>query len=202
MFKDSFEEQLLVLTQAKDWKAVLELSESLPLDRKSKYLWTWPTGEALENLKSTLHQLGIQKLLSIGCGTGLLEWIIAESIGVSVYGLEVDRSWWESSYSPTSYIKLNFINEICMQPSFLQECCDTKKWDFALVFCFFNNGEAFREYLRLYHGSVVIIVGPSPEVGIHTDPAPLKADFCESGWKLLKYFNISNDDIISFYTKS
>ncbi|XP_055851425.1 uncharacterized protein LOC129915774 [Episyrphus balteatus] len=202
MFKDSFEEQLRVLTDEKDWEGVLKLSETLPLDKKSKYLWTWPTGEALQIIKSTLHELGIGKLLSVGCGTGLLEWIIKESIGAAVYGLEVDRSWWESSYSPISYIKLNFINDVHMDPCFLQECCDTKDWDFGMVFCYFNNGKAFHDYLRLYKGSVVIIIGPAPGVGIHTDPPPLKADFCDSGWKMLKYFNISKDDIISFYTKS
>lgn len=77
-----FVERLHLLTASKDWKQVLKLSETLPSSEKRKILWTWPTQNDVVKLAEIFHRLHISSILSIGCGCGLFEWILRESISI------------------------------------------------------------------------------------------------------------------------
>lgn len=66
----------------KNWKKVLKFGESLEINRKRKLLWFWPTENDLSVIKEIFKALNINQILSIGCGNGLLEWILMEAISV------------------------------------------------------------------------------------------------------------------------
>ena len=69
------------LAGEKNWKEIIRVGSALPLEEKKRILWAWPTEQNLNFLRSTLNELNLQTVLSIGCGTGLLEWIVKESTG-------------------------------------------------------------------------------------------------------------------------
>lgn len=125
------------------------------------------------------------------------------SSGISVFGVELDNSWWKSSYSPKTFIDLSFAgNELT--PNFLQEACTSNDWNFALLFCYFNNHEAFIRYLDAYHGKYLIIIGPGNDCGRHTDPQPFELNLKDNKerWKLVSSCHIGNSvDFIAIYVK-
>lgn len=77
-----------------EWRKVLKLAERASFEERKRYLWTWPTEQNLKELKSELDKLGVRSLCSLGCGTGLLEWMIQKCTGMEVKGVEVDEFYW------------------------------------------------------------------------------------------------------------
>ncbi|XP_055697582.1 uncharacterized protein LOC129798458 [Phlebotomus papatasi] len=181
-----------------DWRTIRQIVSQVPEDERRKFSWIWPTEECLKSLGRSLEVCGINKILSIGCGSGLFEWIIQESCGIKVSGLELDKSWWTSSYAPDTFIPLNF-TETPIDGDFLQKCA--RSGDFCLMFCYFNNGAAFRDYLRHFRGDFVVIGGPKLGAGIHTDPSP-DALLGEKFWELKAKIEVGDStNIIAIYQK-
>lgn len=122
-------------------------------------------------------------------------------------GLEIDRNWWHSCYAIKSFIPLNFMEDMkddFIRGSFLQQCCLLKSWNFALMFCYFNNRLAFLDYLNWYQGNHIIIVGPLHKDDIFTDPLPLEPNFPENligKWILKKSLPIENNNVFVLYEK-
>lgn len=182
------EENLIELTKNENWQDILKISQNYELAEKSKFLWAWPTIDCLEFLKIVLMKNNICEILSIGCGSGLLEWIINKSTGLCVSGVELDNSWWRSAYSPATFVKLNFVNGRPTQKFLMNSTQSTSCLkQVALLFCYFNNREAFLDYVEAFSGDVVIIVGPGEGCGVVTDPRPLQPDFDETvfRWELI-----------------
>lgn len=154
-------------------------------------MWAWPTTvECFNWLEEILSKNHVANILSIGCGSGLLEWLISKATGVHVVGLELDKSWWKSSYAPTTFIELKFTeNQITTQ--FLKKCIQMDENQFALLFCYFNNHRAFIDYVRAYNGDVIIIIGPTT-TDIVTDPNPLNPNFDNDEWSLLDYCHFND----------
>jgi hypothetical protein len=75
------EEAISDYVTSRKWDKLLEYGEGLALKERCQFLWAWPSIVDLEFLDITLWHLGIRKVLSIGCGRGLLEWVINESTG-------------------------------------------------------------------------------------------------------------------------
>lgn len=173
----SLEECLVSLSSENDWHGVIEAGKHFDVNEKSKFLWAWPNIECFEWLKTILNGNNIEAVLSIGCGSGLLEWLISKINGVRVVGLELDESWWKSKWAPKPFIELKF-TEHPITNQFLQTCiqCDSGN-EFALLFCYFNNRDAFHEYVRAFDGNIIIIVGPTSRQHIVTDPNPLQPHF-------------------------
>lgn len=127
---------------------------------------------------------------------------------LQIYGLEVDRQWWLSNYAIKSFIPLNYIEDIgdgdSMHANFLQQCCSSNSWNFALMFCYFNNRSAFLNYLHMFKGNYIIIVGPLEKCDIYTDPLPLEPNFPEdlsAKWLKVKSLPIENNNILVLYEK-
>lgn len=201
----SLEENLLSLTSNGQWQEVLDLESSYPLEEKTKFLWAWPNIHALNVMQNILNENGVKSILSIGCGSGLLEWIIYKSIGFHVTGLELDRSWWSSMYSPKTFIDLSFTAP-SITSEFLRNCAKCKgDDDYALLFCYFNNREAFLDYMSVFTGSLVVIVGPKEGQGIVTDPIPLNPQFVaneECKWCFIDAIEMqTKNNVIAFYKK-
>lgn len=199
----SLEECLVSLSRANDWSGIIEAGKSFSVEEKSKFLWAWPTFRCLQWLRIILSENHIKQILSIGCGSGLLEWLISKATGIKVIGLELDGSWWQSAYSPTKFIELKF-TESPITSTFLANCTTCMQADqFALLFCYFNNRDAFVEYVRAYTGHLIIIVGPTSEQHIVTDPNPLNPNFENDEWILLDYcqFNDKLSNCMSIFRR-
>ena len=63
-----------------DWQGIVQLYENGFTDEK--LLWFQPDSNGLNFLRKNLVELGVQGVSSIGCGSGLLEWLIYSSTGM------------------------------------------------------------------------------------------------------------------------
>jgi len=83
--KTSFQQELGECAFKKDWQKVLHLSEKYGLDVRSEVLWVFPTELCLNHMRSFLQSFSITNILSVGCGSGLLEFVLRESLGKCLY---------------------------------------------------------------------------------------------------------------------
>lgn len=84
MDKTIFENELATLVRFKMWKSVLMLEKEFEQNVTANYLWCYPRESCLIDLKNAFNHLKIRRIMSVGCGTGLLEWILQCSLGKSV----------------------------------------------------------------------------------------------------------------------
>ncbi|XP_018576582.1 uncharacterized protein LOC108915102 [Anoplophora glabripennis] len=186
---------VLELYRENKWEEILKLNEHSDDPTALNLLWVWPSEKNLNFIKTVLNEYNLDGIVSIGCGCGLLEWIINKSTGFDVTGYEINKAWWESKYSNPKFIKLNY------QEESLEENCLNS--NYALLFCYFNNGPAFLEYINTYEGNVVFIIGPGKGKGRHTDPEPFGANFGSFRWRLYGYQEVKNSkDFIAVYVKN
>lgn len=223
--KSSFENQLYEYKKSNDWRSVLKLRENCPHEIAVHFLWCWPTEYCLNHFKSVLESLKINSILSVGCGTGLLEWIFKESIGekeikilnlsldkslflgLNIVGLEVDSNWWNSKYSPEPFIPLKYLNESkTITSTFLEQTVNNGKCgsrDFALLFCYFNCKPAFREYVNAYNGKHILMIGPGNNTKRYTECSPMDPPFRENtNYQLVHFHEFGdNKDHIAIYER-
>ncbi|KAK4884951.1 hypothetical protein RN001_001222 [Aquatica leii] len=176
-----------------DWKKILKLNEKSKTPLSTRLLWVWPTKKNLKFMQEVLIKNQVNGVISIGCGTGLFEWLLHKYTNLPVIGYEVNKEWWTSKYSMPQFIQVQFLN---MPPKseYLSE-------DYALLFCYFNNGPAFQEYIDVYTGSLIFIIGPGKGRGTHTNPDPFKPNIKEN-WKLCTYEEVGDTkDVIAVYCK-
>lgn len=190
----SLENRLMELSTANDWRAVVNVFSVCDLDQKSRFSWAWPTFDNLERLRALLDDNDIDTILSVGCGSGLLEWVIQRAIGVNVIGVELDNSWWKSQYAPKTFIDLEFACEVSLSADVLSGFTKRSPERFALMFSYFNNRDAFLSYVRAYRGSFVIIIGPVGHVNIVTDPMPLDPMFEDDEWAQLAVMKMQGQE--------
>lgn len=109
-------------------------------------------------------------------------------------GIELDRSWWCSKYSPPLFIEnMFFVHENNMTNFSISE-------NYALLFCYFNNESAFCNYIENYKGKLIFVIGPKEGQGRWTDPMPFDKKFHEFGWKLLNKKEVErSSDYITVY---
>lgn len=81
---DDFLVEVRRCVKKKNWKQILQLSKKYGPDVTAEYLWVFPTEKCLLSLRSFAKASFIRSVLSIGCGHGLLEFVIKESIGLEV----------------------------------------------------------------------------------------------------------------------
>lgn len=106
----------------------------------------------------------------------------------------MNEEWWASRYSNPQFIKLNFPNQPPTSEILIS--------NYALLFCYFNDGEAFRDYIRCYKGDLVFIIGPGPGAGRHTDPEPFNPNFGSNHWNLYKSQEVRDTrDFIAAYVR-
>ncbi|KAG4079877.1 hypothetical protein HA402_015008 [Bradysia odoriphaga] len=200
MNMNRLESQLLKLIAVHDWKKIIQLSDDYSIIEKSRFLWAWPTEKCLQELKAVLTENCVESVLSIGCGSGLLEWIIEEMMQIPVSGVERNHSMWTTKYSPSIFIKVRFIDGD-PRPEYLQNCAVTTD-HFALLFCYFNNRSAFDKYIDAFLGDVVLIVGPQNDRNIVTDPLPMNPKFTNgSKWSVKTVINIDDYNVIAVYRR-
>ncbi|XP_045591794.2 uncharacterized protein, partial [Procambarus clarkii] len=155
-------------------------------------LWVRPQPCCLQALAAHVRQASLSALASIGCGTGLLEWLISATTGLSVTGYEVNCGWWSSRYAPPTFIPFTYVDP--------DDCPPAVPPSHALMCCYFNNGQVFRQYVAAYKGPVLIIIGSVNGSHHHTEPHPL--DYVHvHPWILTHTHHISQDDLLACYVR-
>nr|CAG4651744.1 EOG090X04EN [Triops cancriformis] len=172
-----------------DAKAILDYYEHGFYDEK--FLWVVPSEKLFRFLKQQLDDREIDRLVSIGCGSGLLEWLLGRLTGLKVTGYEVDPDWWNSKYAPFKFLSLEFAD---------QDRIPIIEGNSALLFCYFHSSSAFEEYLRKFRGKVVVIVGPKEGSGRFCQVNPMILSD-KSDWKLCVCYSMPRDDIMTLYEK-
>ncbi|KAJ8931244.1 hypothetical protein NQ314_015863 [Rhamnusium bicolor] len=77
----SFLNSVLELYKDNKWKEILNLNEKSDNLNALKILWVWPSEENLYFIRKVLYEQNLDGIISLGCGCGLLEWIINKSTG-------------------------------------------------------------------------------------------------------------------------
>ncbi|XP_042215320.1 uncharacterized protein LOC121861539 [Homarus americanus] len=106
--KPSIRDQILTLYKQGDAAALLtfitEFSDNGEENGTTPWdpllLWVRPQACCLQVLAAHTRDTNLSALASVGCGTGLLEWLIQATTGLSVIGYEVNGEWWRSRYEP------------------------------------------------------------------------------------------------------
>ncbi|CAK1543808.1 unnamed protein product [Leptosia nina] len=195
--EDTFVTSVLDLYQKGDWKNIVETYNKYP--GRNKLLWVFPSEENFVFIRKTLKMLSCDRVLSIGCGSGLLEWMIFKATDIPVSGIEVDGTWWKCKYAPPTFIDLFITSpELDKDKTTIRVLTNCNKT--AILFCYFNDGVAFKSYLKYFSGTVLIIIGPNKE-GVHTSPKPF-GDVSEE-WTLYASQEVrDSSDFIAIYCKS
>ncbi|KZC10502.1 PREDICTED: uncharacterized protein LOC107188612 [Dufourea novaeangliae] len=194
MGTENIEEMVLTLYNQEKWTDIVELVCSTNEFEKCRLFWVLPTMNDLCWIKDIIDMHNVSGLTSIGCGCGLLEWLFQKYSGLEVVGIELDRSWWCSKYSPPTFLtNMLFVHESNTKSLRVPE-------NHALLFCYFNNASAFCDYIKNYRGKLVFVVGPKEDQHRWTDPMPFDKKFNDYGWKLLSKKEIErSDDYITVY---
>ncbi|XP_014280628.1 uncharacterized protein [Halyomorpha halys] len=187
---DSAYEEVIENFLKGDWETVIEAQALL---NEPYFLWPKPRKHDLYFIVDSMKILHIERILSIGCGSGLLEWLLMAASDLKVTGIEIDKNYWKSKYARKCFIDLVFPQD----EAFSEIIC---KENNALMFCYFNNMDAFLKYLSVYPGHCLIIIGPE-NCGKHTEPCPFDENI-PNEWELWKSREISTTgDFISIYIK-
>ncbi|KAJ0177618.1 hypothetical protein K1T71_006491 [Dendrolimus kikuchii] len=191
---DNITNDIINLYKEKNWRNIVEKYHDHP--ERNKLLWVYPGEENFEFIANCLKELKCDRVLSVGCGSGLLEWMVTEATGFPVSGIEVDGAWWNCKYAPPTFIPLLFTTSK-LEKDILNIL---GQHSLALLFCYFNNRPAFEEYIKHFKGNVLIIIGPGDGRGVHTDPKPFGD--VNNNWDLFKWQEVRNSkDFIAFYCK-
>lgn len=83
--KESFLDAVSKCAEGKDWRKILALSQAYETSVTAQILWAFPTESCLRFLKALFKSFNIRNILSVGCGSGLLEFILQESIGKTLF---------------------------------------------------------------------------------------------------------------------
>ncbi|XP_076061021.1 uncharacterized protein LOC143036917 [Oratosquilla oratoria] len=159
----SVRDKLLALFSQGDAASTLDLLNASPR-YDPLLLWVVPQRCCLDAVADHVRQYGLSCVASVGCGSGLLEWLMAKMTGIDVEGYEVNKEWWTSRYAPPVFLPHKYADPNQDPPTIDSSA--------ALMCCYFNGGDAFRKYVEAYAGPLLIIIG---SVGgpRHTDPGPL-----------------------------
>lgn len=117
---------------------------------------------------------------------------------IPVTGYEINKEWWQSRYCNPQFIPLHFVDTASKTKNNipLDSNC-------ALLFCYFNDGDAFIDYINRYSGDLVFVIGPGEGRGTHTNPAPFTANFGDQMWTLVDFQEVKNTkDFIAVYGRS
>lgn len=85
MSEKILEEQVCKLHSRGQWERIINLETNEGNDEGRRLLWFWPSLNDLDWIKSVIEDYQLKGIASIGCGSGLLEWIIQQYSGKYIY---------------------------------------------------------------------------------------------------------------------
>lgn len=195
-------------------------------------LWPAPTLQDLIVLNGFIISREISHVYSIGCGTGLLEWLLLQNysryfaspvsdnenspseeptdmealpahsplLPLSLTAVEVDSQWWANKYAPPVFYPHSYAAEDFPQGTPFGTESD------LIIFSYFNSLKVFAEYLRLFRGIYVVIIGPTQKQYCAPNPTDLKtnSELPIADWNMILFqrFGLEPFDYIAIYSKA
>lgn len=80
--RENYRDEINEIARKLDWRKVLDLSRQYGFHITHEFMWCYPTVQCTELLKQQWKKLNITNILSVGCGSGLMELILREAIGL------------------------------------------------------------------------------------------------------------------------
>jgi hypothetical protein len=229
---EPFIQEIITLHAAGNYNGVINLIhdvyQSSFQDKSKVHLlhlisWPTPTEKDLACLASVIYSLRVSHIHSIGCGTGLLEWLLCKALlqhyltsdddnvtkKIEVTGIEGDFKWWKSSYAPPTFIPLQFVGKDFAAENPFGD------FDDMAMFCYSNSITMFKHYVGAFQGAYVLIIGPlsgSETNGtdnenfadkFNLEDLPDSFKLPKSEWKLilLKSFGLVKTDHVAIYKR-
>lgn len=229
---EPFVQEIISLHTSGNFKGILNLIqdvyEASSQDKAKIHLlhlisWPTPTEKDLSCLAAAIFSLKVSHIHSIGCGTGLLEWLLSKYLlkhyleantdyerKIEVTGIEADFRWWTSSYSPPQFIPLQFVGKDFAKENPFAE------FDDMVMFCYCNSVALFRTYVGAFLGTYVLIIGPLSSTSyelicesenfdedLNGVDLPETFNLPKANWKLilLKRFGLVKTDHVAVYKR-
>lgn len=82
VLKENYQNEIQESVRKRDWRKILFSSKKYGFDLTHQFMWCYPTSSCIEFLKVLWKNFDIKNILSIGCGSGLMEFILKEAIGL------------------------------------------------------------------------------------------------------------------------
>lgn len=76
MSDDNIDSNIITLYKEGKWKEIVDNHNG-----ENKLSWVIPSSANIKFIETILLENSLNGIISVGCGTGLLEWIIKESLG-------------------------------------------------------------------------------------------------------------------------
>lgn len=81
MNSDDVDENILSLYNAQKWKEIAALSSVISNPKSSRLSWILPDMSDLCWINDIIRKYNLSGIASIGCGCGLLEWLLQKYSG-------------------------------------------------------------------------------------------------------------------------
>lgn len=81
MNSDDVDENILSLYNAQKWEEIAALSSAISNPRSSRLSWVLPDVSDLCWINDIIRKYNLPGIASIGCGCGLLEWLLQKYSG-------------------------------------------------------------------------------------------------------------------------
>lgn len=78
--ESNFSEIVIDLYKNNKWKEIIQLNENSNNLYARKLLWVWPSEENFKFIQYYIKSFNKEGVISIGCGSGLLEWLLHKFI--------------------------------------------------------------------------------------------------------------------------
>lgn len=82
--KENYRNEISEVVKKRDWRKVLSLSKKYGFDITHELMWCYPTIQCTEFLKAQWKKFHIVNIMSVGCGSGLMEFVLREAIGLKI----------------------------------------------------------------------------------------------------------------------
>jgi hypothetical protein len=164
---------------------VLALLEANP---GSALCFASPTVAMLACLRAAVVDAHASVVITLGCGRGLLEWLLAcelEPAGVDVRTFELDGV--QVDFVPEEWVTR--VRSGAEPPAMPQD---------AVLLCAWGETGMFPPYLSAYPGRCVITIGE--ESGLFTDPEP-RCDLGD-GWAMASAHEFGSDSVTIYHRTS
>ena len=192
-----------------DWRSVLGHFDGEDKYHEPLLVWIRPDLDTLHFIRDRLADLGVSHIVSVGSGCAFLEWLISKACSPqisAVHCLEVNATWWESPHSTPHYMPLEYNEDSSCNQLPAKFRSSSSRGGTALMFCYFNNIDVFKDYLASYEGNVVVLIGPVGNTR-HCDPEPMFLRSAQEGvrdkWYLTAVHDVraEGEDAVAIYQK-